>query len=341
MIKLLTIHDKLEWTAYVHKAAEYDFYHTWHYHALETGSLPTLFVYQEEENFIAFPLLKRSIPGSDHYDFSCVYGYPGPFSNKKMDALDGSLTENFKHAFLSFLSDENCISVFSRMHPFFNQQLLLEKFGGVYENGRTVVIDLTESIEDQRKRYRQSTMDSVRHGWKKRFKVKEEKGPEAASLFVSIYTENMNRVGASDSYLFNEAYITEILSTHEYDARMLTVYDGDKPICSTIIVFTNGIIQAYLLGTRSEYVQQSPAKFLADEISVMGRSLGMRYYNLGGGIGFKEDNLFKWKLGFTDFCLDYKSWRFIANPIIYQELLDKKNIDKNADIDFFPLYRYA
>lgn len=341
MTKLYTINNKPEWVSYVQKAAEYDFYHTWHYHKLETTGAPTLFVYQEQDDFIAFPMLKRTIPGSDYYDLGCVYGYSGPFSNRKMEDLDDTLKENFKQAFLDFLSTEKCVSVFTRMHPFYNQQLLLEKFGGVYDNGQTVVIDLSQSIEDQRRKYRQSTMDAVKHAWKRGFTVKDEKGPEAIAMFMSIYNETMTRVNASDSYFFDEDYYNEVLNTPEYDARLLNLYDGDKVICSTIVMFTNGIIQAHLIGTRTEFLHHSPSKFMADEISVMGRSLGMRYYNLGGGLGFKEDALFKWKLGFTDLCFDYKSWRYIANPSKYQELLDKKDIDQNAGIDFFPLYRYA
>lgn len=342
MTKLLTIDDKMEWASYVRKAAEYDFYHTWHYHALETKvGAPILFVYQEQGDFIAFPLLKRSIPETDHYDLSSVYGYSGPFSNRKMEELDNTLQENFKHAFLNFLSDEKYVSVFTRIHPFYKQQLLLEKFGGVHHNGLTVVIDLSEDIEQQRKKYRQSTMDAVRHAWKMGFVVKEESGPEAIATFVDIYTENMKRVGASDYYLFNEEYYSRILNTQEYDARLITMYDGGTAICSTIVMLTNGIIQAHLIGTRTAYLQHSPSKFMADQISVFGRTLGMHYYNLGGGLGYKEDALFKWKLGFTDLCFDFKSWRYVANPSMYQELLEKKEIDKDADIDFFPLYRYA
>lgn len=341
MIKIFTIHNKLEWISYVQKAAEYDFYHTWHYHTLETSGTPILAVYQEQNDFIAVPLLRRAIPGSEFFDLSCVYGYTGPFSNKKIEELDESLMENFKNAFLQYLSDEKYVSVFIRMHPFFKQQLVLEKFGGVFENGLTVVIDLSISIEAQREKYRQSTMDAVKHARKKGFVVKDGKQPEAIAVFVNIYHETMKRVGASDYYLFNEDYFAKILNTNEYDARLLTVYDGDEAICSTIVILTKGIIQAHLLGTRAEYLHHSPSKFLADEISIMGRSLGMHSYNLGGGLGFKEDALFKWKLGFTDLCLAYKSWRYIANPCAYQELLDKKNIDKTSDIDFFPLYRYA
>jgi len=341
MTRIFSIHDKREWTFYVRNAAEYDFYHTWHYHSLETTGSPVLFVYQELDNYIAFPLLKREIPGSGYYDLSCVYGFSGPVSNQKIDRLGNAFMENFKKAFLTFLSDENYISVFTRMHPFYNQQHLLNKFGGVHENGKTVVIDLSESIEQQRQRYRQSAMDAIRHAWKKGFRVEEEKGPAALATFVEIYTESMKRLGASNQYLFNDRYFSNLCNTSEYDARILMVYDGDTVMSSTIITFTNGIIQAHLVGTRAEYLHQSPTKFLVDEITQIGRIEGMRYYNLGGGLGYKQDKLFDWKSAFSDQHIDFKSWRFIANPTVYQNLLDEKGIKENAEIDFFPLYRFA
>jgi hypothetical protein len=67
----------------------------------------------------------------------------------------------------------------------------------------------------------------------------------------------------------------------------------------------------------------------------------MRYYNLGGGVGFKEDSLFTWKAAFSPLHLPYKTWRYIANPAVYNALLEERGIDKNSNIDFFPLYRSA
>jgi hypothetical protein len=258
-----------------------------------------------------------------------------------MEEIDEAFIDKFKTAFIKFLSKENCVSVFARMHPFYKQHVLLDKFGGVHKNGKTVIIDLSVSIEDQRKQYTQSTMDAIKHAWKKGYQVKEENGPCAVATFVEIYTETMRRVGASDYYLFNETYFNKILNTDEYDARIIMVYDGDIVMSSTIVSFTNGIIQAHLVGTKAEYVAKSPTKFLVDEITRIGRGMGMKYFNLGGGLGFKHDRLFDWKASFSNRCLDFNTWRFIANPVIYKQLLDEKGIDENVEVDFFPLYRYA
>ena len=88
MKKIITINDKKEWCLYVKRALNYDFYHTWYYHSLDTSGFPILFVYHEDENFIAFPLLKRSIPESDLFDFTSVYGYTGPISNINFELLE-------------------------------------------------------------------------------------------------------------------------------------------------------------------------------------------------------------------------------------------------------------
>ncbi|WP_449439123.1 hypothetical protein [Pedobacter steynii] len=72
---------------------------------------------------------------------------------------------------------------------------------------------------------------------------------------------------------------------------------------------------------------------------MLGRELGVKQYNLGGGLGFKEDSLFRWKVNFSNHTVDYQSWRFVANPEIYTSMLSQQDIDITSEIDFFPLYR--
>jgi hypothetical protein len=341
MKKLITIQDRLEWIHYVNKAAEYDFYHTWHYHSLETTDTPLLFVYEQNQDFIAIPLLKRSIPESTYFDLTCVYGFSGPFSNKKMKDLDDDLIEQFKADFLKFLDDEKIVSVFCRMHPFYPQQLVLEKFGGVCDNGKTVVMDLSVNIEEQRRKYKPKTRRAINIAREKGYRLVEESGAQAIKTFFELYSQSMKRVGASEYYYFNENYFSKVVNTEEYDARIVMVYDGDIVIASTIIMLTNGIMQGHLIGVRPEYVEFSPIRYLVDELTIFGRIAGINYFNLGGGVGFKEDNVFQGKIALTDLTFDYKSWRYIANPCVYKQLLAQKGINEDTDVDFFPLYRYA
>jgi hypothetical protein len=340
MIKIITIQQEAEWRSYIARSANFDFYHTWYYHSLDTGGEPILVVYSEGADFIGFPLIRRNIPDTPFNDLTSVYGYTGPVSNKEFEDLDDTLKENFKTAFVEFLKGEKNISVFSRLHSFFNQISLMEKFEGIYQNGKIVVIDLKVSLEIQRSRYQKRLLEKIGHLRRKGFYVKQGESPEEVREFASIYTENMKRIGASDFYLFSESYFTDMLASKEYNSKLLMVYDGAKAVCGAIVVYTQRIIQAHLLGTRTDYLSHSPAKLLTDEICVLGREMGMQYFNLGGGLGYKEDSLFAWKAAFSNLFYDFTSWRYIADHNAYQLLLDEAGVAADANVDFFPLYRY-
>jgi len=338
---IVKIDQEAEWKSLVKRALKYDFYHSWIYHTLDnTSGTPMLFVYEEGSDFIAIPLLKREIQDSEYYDMSSVYGYSGPISNKDFHELSSDFVYSFKTNFLDFLKAEKIVTVFSRLNPFFGQTELMEHFGGVADNGKVVVLDLSLSIDEQRSAYQERVLRKVKNLRKKGYYVREAGTTEDITIFNEIYTLNMLRVDASTTYYFDENYFKCLLDSDEYDARLIFVYDqNDYPICGAIIVITNGIMQAHLLGTRQEYLADSPAKLLTEEITILGRRLGVRYYNLGGGLGFKEDSLFRWKANFSNLTFDYKSWRFVANPEVYASLLSQQEIDLNSEIDFFPLYR--
>lgn len=339
MIKLLTLNERIEWNSYIKRSFVHDFYHTWHYHSLDNSGNPILLIYEEGENFIAFPFLKRVIPDSPFFDLSSVYGYPGPIASKKFEHLDEGLIDNFKKSFLKFLKNEQIVSVFSRLNPFFDQYILMKEFEGVHENGLTVALDLNLPLDVQRKKYDRSATRAIKRCRNKGYFVKESKREEDIDTFIDIYTENMRRIGSAEYYLFDKQYFTGLIHSKEFDCRLLLVYLGDEITCAMIISFSHGIIQAHLVATKASYLNQSPAKFLVDEITIIGRERGMKFLHLGGGLGFKEDSLFRWKSAFSDLFLNYKSFRFIANRKAYNYLLDKRGIDKKIAIDYFPLYR--
>lgn len=339
MIKVITLAQKKEWNFYIKHAFVHDFYHTWYYHALDQTGIAMLFVYEEGNDYIAFPFLKREIPETSFFDLSSVYGYVGPISNKENQHINSKLIVNFKEAFLAFLKNEHIVSVFSRLHPLFNQDRLVNEFNGVHENGKTVALDLTLPIDVQRKKYNSDTYRSIKRSWKKGLCVKETKDIEDIEVFIEMYSENMQRIHSTDYYLFNRQYFIDLIHSNEFDCRLLLVCFEDEVMCGTLITFTHGVIQGHLIATKSAYLNESPAKFLVDEISILGRKEGMTHLHLGGGVGFKNDSLFRWKSSFSDLFMDYKSLRYIADHSVYDSLVNRSGIDKNTNLDFFPLYR--
>ncbi len=339
MKKIITILQKDLWIRYVHNARHFDFYHTWFYHTLEKIGIPLLFVYEEGNEYIAFPLLKRQIPGSDFFDLTSVYGYAGPISNQDFDLLDGGFMERFKNSFLNFLSEAQTVSVFSRLHPFFNQRKLMDRFSGVHENGKTVAIDLEIPIEQQRAGYRRSVREKIKKLRRIGYQVISSNDAESIREFAAIYAENMKRIGAKDYYLFNETYMRNLLSSDEFEGKLFLVYKDGKAVSGALVICTCKIMQVHLLATLNNYLFDSPAKLLTDEITLAGREMGCKYFNLGGGLNFKEDLLFDWKIGFSNLLFEFTSWRYVANEQVYNDLLNELEVDPASTIDFFPLYR--
>ena len=340
MIQVISIHQEKEWKQFVSKSENYDFYHTWYYHHLDKSGNPILFVYQENEDFIAFPLIKRVIPNSNLFDLTSVYGYSGPLSNKSFDKICNQMKENFKKEFEVFLKENGYISVFSRLHPFFNQLSLMEMFDGIHDNGLTVVIDLQTTIEVQRSNYQSKLRRHINKTRKLGFYLKEVNTAEAIREFTALYTENMQRLGASESYMFTEEYFQSMLNADDFDAKLFMLYLENEAVCGEIIICTKKIMQSHLLASSDKYNSYSPTKLITDEVSLIGRQLGMHYYSLGGGLGFKQDSLFHFKSLFSKLFMDFKSWRYIANEENYNLLLKESNIDPDLRVDFFPLYRY-
>jgi lipid II:glycine glycyltransferase (peptidoglycan interpeptide bridge formation enzyme) len=333
---------KEAWNNYVYKSTLYDFYHTWDYHFLtHNDGDPTLFLYEEGESFIAIPLLKRRIEQTDYFDFTSAYGYVGPISNMKFETLNPNLLERFRESFYEFLHKENIVSVFSRLHPLIPQNLLLYKIGGLYDNGRTVAIDLKVPYESQISEYRKDHRSKIKQLRKKGFYGKEASTPEEIKEFVRIYNENMERVKASPYYFFDENYFLSLLNSEDFKAILLLIYYEDKIAAGSIFITSNNIMQFHLSGTNSNFLRDAPAKLLIDEASLIARKEGLHYLHLGGGLGGAEDSLFDFKSGFSNLYLNFKTWRFIVNESIYDSLVKKKysGIDLNNNV--FPLYRTA
>lgn len=340
MITLITLNQKNKWQNLIERSLEYDFYHTWDYHNLSKEGEPILVKFSQGDDFIAFPLVEREIYNTGLFDLTCVYGYTGPISNRPFDKMCSELKDTFKLEFSAFLKAHKYVSVFSRLNPYTNQLSLMKDFDGIYDNGEVVMIDLQTSLEKQRSKYRTGHWKKIEKLKRKGFYVKEVRGKEDIRAFAAIYNENMKFVGAVKSYLFSEVYFQKLILSSQFDCRLLMVYHHNIPVCGAIIVLTNKIIQFHCLGTSSSYRNFSPAKLITDEITLLGRRLGMHYVNLGGGCGFKRDTLFEFKASFSDQLLSYKSWRYIVDYEVYNQLLANAQIVPDENIDFFPLYRY-
>lgn len=169
------------------------------------------------------------------------------------------------------------------------------------------------------------------------YDIREASSQDEIKLFTAMYTENMLRLKAKESYFYDEAYFTQLIKGKEENCKLIVIYHGDVMICGAVIMCVGDVIRNHLSATANAYINQSPSKLLTDEISVIGRQLGKRYFHLGGGLGGREDSLFKFKSYFSSLFLEDMTWRFISDTFSYNDLVKERNDDVRPD--YFPLYR--
>lgn len=331
------IRDRLTWNEYTERSILHEVYHTWEYHALNTEGEPLLFVFLQGLIFIALPVIKRIITGTGYFDLTSVYGYAGPISNVELSDLSLQTKACFKKALDAFMKTEQCVCVFSRLHPLLQQDQLLTHLGGVKENGHTIYIDLKASEAEQHLRYHKRLLRQIRSLRQRGYLIKEAQSAAEVLEFTEMYRKNMDRLNASDQYYFDVSYFQQLLEAKEFSSKLLLVYKDEEVICGALIFLSDTIIRNHLSATDPDYLAESPSKLLTDEISRIGRTHGLKVFHLGGGVGGKEDSLFMFKAYFSDLRLADKIWCYVNDQGAYDELA--ASADVHDQESFFPVYR--
>ena len=333
------IKEKKDWNNQLTLARHSDFYHTHDYHHLskKEDESPILIKYTDDKTSIVLPLLVRPIDKSEYKDATSVYGYAGVLA---LHIDDGFKKEKFQAELNSFFISEKIVSVFSRLHPFFEkEETLLEGLGSITKLGKIVYIDLNEPVDIQRQKYNRRLKTYINKA-NKLCTVIEGNTKVHLEAFKELYHENMRRVDADDSYYFSDAYYSKILSSDDFNAELILCKynETDEIVAGAIFIKTGDIVQYHLSGLSEEYMDLNPIKLIIDKVRIKATEEGFKYFNLGGGRGSEEDSLFKFKSGFSKSIKEFKIWKDILNQDVYNTLAEN-HLGTDTKIDFFPAYR--
>ncbi|MGF1556647.1 GNAT family N-acetyltransferase [Paucihalobacter sp.] len=331
------IEDKKSWNDILSKVDSYDFYHTYDYHQLskQPNEKFLLLVYQTDIALIAIPVVLRPIEGTDYFDITSVYGYPGPVSKNITGDFDNQL---FVLELNKYFLNHNVVSVFSRLNPYINHQKeILKNMGKCVDLSSVVFINLTNNLDTQRSGYQKRIKTQINKARRLCDIVKATK-KEDIDAFIDIYYENMNRVNADDYYYFDKDYFYNFLNSDNFETDLLLAItkETNEIIAGVIFVKTNHIVQYHLAGSKSDFLNITPIKILIDEMRIIATEEGFKYLNLGGGLGSKEDSLLRFKISFSKELKTFSVWKYIVDHETYNMLTSGLN---PKSTDYFPAYR--
>lgn len=328
-----------KWDNLVKSSYLYDFHHTSFYHQIDNDFRSVMAVAENENEFVALPLVIRPIEGTSWFDCTSVYGYCGPITNRQDFNFSETFLDFFRENLKKYCQENNIVSLFSRLHPLIQQNTFFDKMGEIADLNKTVAVDLRLTPEEQKRQYRKSNKSELNQLRRKGYYVEEAKSSKEIDRFIEIYYETMDRVDASPYYYFSKEYFHSFLNNHHFGNKLLLAKFEDKIIAGAIFTTTEKIMQYHLAGTTEEYIRETPMKLILDEARLMGNELGLEFLHLGGGVGGSDDDsLFRFKSGFSDLYCQFSVWKYIFDDVRYKELVHK-NINVDLNSIFFPLYR--
>lgn len=335
------VSDSTKWDVILRQIGTYDFYHTFDYHQLskKENEEAVLFVFTQNTSLVAIPFLIRPIKDSEYYDITSAYGYVGPVSRNIPSNWDNTM---FTKELSTFFKAYKIVSVFSSLNPFIKQHdVVLKGLGEFKTLGPIVNIDLKQSIHKQRENYSKITKRYLNKA-DKLLSLKISSAKEDVLKCIELYYQNMMRVNATKKYYFDINYFFTLINSEGFETDVIhaVLNETGEIVSSAIMVRTNNkIVQYHISGTIEDYLELSPVRFLIDKMRIMAAEQGYEYFNLGGGLGNREDSLFQFKSTFSKDFKDFRIWKLICNRQIYDELVAKKKINTGSEDSFFPSYR--
>lgn len=332
--KVLTLADKREWTALLHKLPQeqQDVYFTPEYYALyeKNGEGEAqCFVFEKDGEIILYPYLKNAINAlgyqldKEYFDIQGAYGYNGIISSSK----DKHFINAFYAFFEKYCSDNHIIAEFIRFHPLLNNYNILLKTHTILLDRKTVGLNICQSYEDIWKHaYSSTNRNMIRKAQKNGYSAIIINDPSTQNIeqFMEIYHQSMRAVGAEQYYFFNQDFFKnmfEFLKGHIY---LINIKDKNELVVCSSIFFHYYKYFHYHLSGRIQEADNSVNNFLLDEALKLAQKLGAELFHFGGGrTGSTDDSLLKFKENFSKTKLDFYIGKKIYNQKVYDNVVEQ------------------
>ncbi len=260
-------------------------------------------------------------------DIVSPYGYSGAIEVEKHANWN-----EFAKEFCKYCNSEGIIVEFSRLHPFIGQ--LEGTFAKGYEHDVSY-IDLSDSLESIRHNYDKGCKSAIKKAIISGvFIIFTDSIPKD---FCSLYTETMKRLGADESYCFNQDFFDRLNYLLQGHFLVANVVWNQRVISSAIILHYGNYAHYFLAGNNAEFRQLGGNNLLIDCSVKAMKDMGCKIFSLGGGLK-KNDSLSSFKKSFTPLSKPFYTYRKVHNQEVYNQLCQAKGIDPNSE-GYFPAYR--
>jgi hypothetical protein len=314
-----------------------EFYHEPEYLKYECeryGATPIYYIDRFDQDLFVIPLMSRLINEKGLKDLSSPYGYSGYLTS----LVAAEKIQNAILRFETYINQLGYVSTFLRLNPYENNLLLDENSSKNHLiQSKVVIVNLKQSYNEVVDNYTSNRKREVEAFNDSDYEI-EFIGAEGIEAFKQVYDATMKRLDAAEYYFFDYNYY-EMLTN--LNGRMEIALCKNNGVIASAALFmkSSDVIQYHLGGTSTDFMKDAPIKLIIDK--AIQRYIGKHdVLNLGGGIGSKEDSLFKFKEGYSSITKRFSTLRIVNDLKKYNNLCQNFSKSEKKDFSqFFPLYR--
>lgn len=282
------------------------------------------------------PNLVNQIPVDTYYDFTTPYGYGG-------FQVEGTQTkeniETLNRIYYEYCLKHSIVCEFVRFHPVLENAKLLTEMYEVIELGKTILMDLSDQ-ELIWKNITSKNRNVIRKAQKSGVKIYWGRNRELFKDFIQIYNQTMDKDQAEDYYYFKVDFYESILNDLKDNSLIFYAQLEDEIIAMSIVMFCNQQMQYHLSASKQAYLKYAPTNLLLYEVACWGAENGFKTLHLGGGLGCKEDNLYKFKSAFNRHSeAEFSIGKKVFDKEAYMEFVEMSQKSEDKEDDYFPKYR--
>ena len=307
--RTLTLEQKEEWSNLLEKLPieQQDIYYTPDYYELyeKNGDGKSMcFVYEKNDDIALYPFLINSVNNlgyeldEEYFDIQGAYGYNGVVSSN----YNLSFRKEFYKTFYQYCLGQNIIAEFTRFNPIINNHEFSDYLRPIKAN-EDIIVDLKHSEKDTWENiYDRSVRKNVKKAIRNNLIVKQFDGNKISDWwyneFKKIYFSTLKRRYADKYYYFSDIYFSYLKKHLKNKTLYFFTVKDDNVISCELITYKNYHAYSFLGGTLSEYFPYRPNDFLKHEIILYLKSIGVKYFCLGGGSKI-NDSIYKYKKSFS------------------------------------------
>lgn len=344
MLQTITYDKREEWDNIVRSFSSYDVYYLHGYltaFRIHGDGQPLLFFYESENLRGLNVVMMRDIADDSYFsdkisrntffDFISPYGYGGWL-------IEGNGDRSILFSeYEKWCREHHVVSEFVRYHPILNNAESTVPYYDVIKLGRTIAMELS-SPDTIWTNLTSKNRNMVRKAQKSGVKIYRGQFPALYQTFRKIYNLTMDSDNAKAYYYFAEEFYDSILNDLTDEAQIFWAELDGTIIAASIMLSSNGYMHYHLSGSLREYQKYAPSNLLLYKAALWGCANGYKTLHLGGGVGSKEDSLFKFKRAFNrNEQLQFSIGRKVFWDEAYNELTSMKGL--NETNGFFPKYR--